>query len=467
MTTINDDIALASVEDAAAEVKAKRLSPVELTDALLDRIERLNPRLNAYMTVTAEQARAAARSAADEIARGEYRGPLHGIPIAHKDLFETAGVRTTAGSMILTDNIPSRDAAVVESLAAAGAVSLGKLGMHEWAYGTTSDNVHFGAIHNPWDLDHVPGGSSGGSGAAVAAGLAFVATGSDTGGSIRMPAAACGCVGLMPTYGRVSLRGAIPLSWTLDHAGPLTRTVRDAAIALQAMAGHDPRDPHSVDVPVPDYTEGIERGAQGLRVGVPRAFFAGSLEPDVERLTNAAFNGLSNAGADVRDVDGARLRAYQAIFGPVTFAEAAAVHEATYPARKDEYGPQVAGLLDLGLRTTSVQLAKAQQALAIARAGEADEMLDGLDVLALPTMPIAAPSINGARSDNRAGAMIAFTAVFDVAGQPAIAVPCGLTDAGLPASLTLVARRWDEQTLLRAARAYEQVRGPFPAPPIS
>ena len=467
MTITNRDLCLASIEDAADEIAAKRLSPVELTDAVLDRIEDVNPRLNAYLTVTAEQARAAAQSAADEIARGNYRGPLHGIAIAHKDLFETSGIRTTAGSKILADNVPAEDAAIVDSLAAAGAISLGKLGMHEWAYGTTSDNVHFGAICNPWNTDHVPGGSSGGSGAAVAAGMCFVGTGSDTGGSIRMPAAACGCVGLMPTYGRVSLRGAIPLSWTLDHAGPLTRTVRDAAIALQAMAGHDPRDPHSVSVPVPGYLDGIESGPRGLRVGVPREFFFDRLEPDIQRLVNSALDALSNAGAEVRDVAFPHLRKYRDAFAPIMFAEATAWHAPTFPSRRDEYGPQVAGLLDLGLRITGVQFAAAMQTLAVARAGEADAMLDGVDVLAMPAMPVAAPSIESSRLLDPGGAMSSFTSVFDLTGQPAIAVPCGLGGTGLPASLMLVARRWHEPTLLRAARAYEQVRGPFPAPPIS
>ena len=231
------DFALLSIEDAAKLIASKQLSPVDLTQEMLARIEKLNAALNAYMTVTADAALAEASAAETEIAAGKYRGALHGIPIAHKDLFDTKGVRTTAGMKIFADRVPDADAAVVEKLRDAGAVSLGKLGMHEAAYGMTSDNIHFGAVRNPWDTARIPGGSSGGSAAATAAGLAFATTGSDTGGSIRCPAAFCGIVGLMPTYGRVSLRGAVPLSWTMDHAGPLTRTVRDAAIMLQAIAG--------------------------------------------------------------------------------------------------------------------------------------------------------------------------------------------------------------------------------------
>lgn len=467
MTTTND-LALLSIEDVARRIAARDVSPRELTQAMLDRVERLNPQLNAYITVTAGAALAAAAAAEDEIGAGRYRGPLHGIPIAHKDLFDTKGVRTTAGSAIFRDRIPDADAAVVERLAEAGAVSLGKLGMHEWAYGTTSDNIHFGTIRNPWDVARVPGGSSGGSGAAAAAGLAYAAMGSDTGGSIRMPAAACGCVGLMPTYGRVSLRGAVPLSWTLDHAGPLTRTVRDAAIVLQAIAGHDPRDPVSVDMPVPDYLDGIERGAKGLRVGVPKhQYFWLPAEPDVARLVRAAIAALESAGADVREVDFEPVGEYAGAFPPIMFADAAAYHAPYFPSRREEYSPHVAFLLNLGLETTGQQLAAALHTMHRARSGGADALLDGVDVLAVPTMPCQAPAIAETRESEPGARMSSITSLFDLTGQPAISVPCGLTSDGMPAGLMLVARRWDEPTLLRAARAYEQVRGPWSPPPVS
>lgn len=467
MTTTHD-LALASIEEVSQLIAFRELSPADLTRSMIERIERLDPRLNAYITVTAEAALEQAARAGDEIARGEWRGLLHGIPVAIKDLFDTAGVRTTAGSAIFGDRVPDADAAVVERLAAAGAISLGKLGLHEWAYGTTSDNIHFGAIRNPWDTERVPGGSSGGSGAAVAAGLAYAGMGSDTGGSIRMPAAACGCVGLMPTYGRVSLRGAVPLSWTLDHAGPLTRTVRDAAIVLQAIAGHDPRDPVSVDMPVPDYLDGIEHGPGGLRIGVPNAmYFWAQAEPDVARLVRAAIDALASAGAEVREVDFAPVAEYAGAVMPVMFADAAAYHAPMFPARRAEYSPQVAFLLDLGLATSGPQVAAALRVLREARAGGADALLDGVDVLAVPTMPCQAPTIAESRQDEQGARMSATTSIFDLTGQPAISIPCGLTSDGMPAGLMLVARRWDETTLLRAARAYEMVRGPWPAPPIS
>jgi len=466
--TIASDVCLLSLEEAAQLLATKQISPVELTEALLARIERLNPKLNAYMTVTAEQAIAEAKAAESEIAAGKHRGPLHGIPIAHKDLFDTSGVRTTAGSKIFAGRVPDADAAVVSKLREAGAISLGKLGMHEWAYGVTSDNVHFGAVRNPWDMERIPGGSSGGSGAATAAGMAFAAMGSDTGGSIRVPAAFCGTVGLMPTYGRVSLRGAVPLSWTMDHAGPLTRTVRDAAIVLQAIAGHDPLDCTTERVPVPDFLDGIERGTTGLRIGVPKQHFWENLDADVETLARAAVDALASAGATVVEIGYPQAQAYFGAANVVLLADAAAYHAAAhnYPESKAQYSPQVAALLDAGLNFTGVQVAGAQRAMQIARGGEADALLDGVDALAIPTTPCVAPPIEAIRANDTTFRIVGSTAVIDFTGQPAIAVPCGLTPGGLPASISFVARRWDELTILRAGRAYEQVRGPFPAPRV-
>ncbi|MDE3094638.1 MAG: amidase [Chloroflexota bacterium] len=461
---MTDDLALVSLEDVARLIAAKQVSPVELTREMLDRIERLNPKLNAYFTVTADQALDAARAAEREVAAGRYRGPLHGVPVAVKDLFATKGVRTTAGSKILGDWLPDHDATVVAKLNDAGAVNLGKLGMHEWAFGTTSDNVHFGPVRNPWDTARVPGGSSGGSGAATAAGLAYATLGSDTGGSIRIPAAACGCTGFMPTYGRASLHGAIPLSWSLDHPGPLTRTVRDAAIVGMAISGRDPLDPSTEDVTVADWLEGVERGARGLRIGVPRQYFYDNLEPEVERLVRSALAGLEAAGASLREVDWPEAGE---LIGPTTavmFAEAAAYHAAHFPSRRDDYSPQVAALLDVGLGMTGVQYVQARRAMDELRRGTADALLDGVDVLATPTMPVVAPTIEASRKEDPAFRMASFTGIFDFTGQPAVSVPCGLTSDGLPAGISFAARRWDEAAALRAARAWELVRGEFPAP---
>jgi aspartyl-tRNA(Asn)/glutamyl-tRNA(Gln) amidotransferase subunit A len=466
--TTTADVCLLSLEDVAARIGRKELSPVELAEETLARIERLNPALNAYMTVTADLALEQARGAEREIAAGTYRGPLHGVPIAHKDLYDTKGIRTTAGSKVMAGRIPDTDATAVRKLAEAGAVMIGKLGLHEFAFGATSDNPHYGTIRNPWDTNRCPAGSSGGSGAAVAAGLAFAATGSDTGGSIRMPASFCGVVGLMPTYGRVSLHGAIPLSWTLDHAGPLTRTVRDAAIVLQAIAGRDPLDPTTEDRPVPGFLDGIEAGPRGLRVGMPKQYFWEACAPDQRDAVRAAIASLESAGAVVKEIDFAQVDAYMQAALAIIVADAAAYHAPTFPSRRDEYGADVAALLDVAQGIPSFAVAGAMRTLTVARAGEADALLDAnaVDVLAAPTTPITAPTVEEAREPAVAGRHHIFTMPFDVTGQPVIAVPAGLTRAGLPTSVSFVGRRWDEAAVLRAARAWELVRGPFPAPPV-
>ena len=466
MTTA-DDLALASLEEAGRLVEKKEVSPVELTQRMLDRIERLDPKLNAYMTVTADQALEDARMAEREIAAGKYAGPLHGIPVAVKDLFQTKGVRTTAGSKILDTWQPDEDATAVRKLREAGAVNLGKLGMHEWAFGITSDNIHFGPVRNPWETDHVPGGSSGGSGVATAAGLAYATLGSDTGGSIRIPASFCGCVGLMPTYGRASLYGAVPLSWSLDHAGPLTRTVRDAAIVLRAISGVDPRDPNTADEPVPDWLAAIERGARGLRIGVPKTYFWENLDPQVERACRKALTDLEAAGAVLREID---IPGAQALMGPGTgimFAEAAAYHSQHFPARRDEYSAGVAALLDAGLGVKAPDYVQSIRLMQDLRSGVADSWLDNVDVMACPTIPIPAPSIEASRKEEMGFRVVAFTAIIDLTGQPAISVPCGLTPENLPVGLMFTGRRWDEGAVVWAGRAYEQVRGPFPAPPVA
>lgn len=461
-------LSMFSLEEVAERIESREVSPVEVTEQILQRIERLDPNLNAFLTVTADAARAAARTAEAEISAGEYRGPLHGIPVAHKDLFDTAGVRTTAGSKIMAERVPTRDARVVEMMSAAGAVAVGKLGLHEFAFGGTSDNPHHGTIRNPWGNDRCPAGSSGGSGSAVAAGLTYAATGSDTGGSIRMPASFCGTVGLMPTYGRVSLDGAIPLSWTLDHAGPLTRTVRDAALMLQVISGYDPRDPTSERHEVPDYLEGIEDGPRGLRIGVPQQYFWEATDEPVRDAVRAAIAALEQAGSTIVEVNFEKVQTYVAAAATIIVAEAAAYHTPWFPSRREEYGADVASLLQVGQSVPAPVYANAMRTLAIARAGEADAVLHDarVDVLAVPTTPLTAPTIEEARNPEVAGRHHVLTMPFDLTGQPVIALPCGLVE-GLPTSVSFVGRRWDERVLLRAGRAYELVRGPFPSPPIA
>jgi aspartyl-tRNA(Asn)/glutamyl-tRNA(Gln) amidotransferase subunit A len=284
------DLTNLSIREAAELVRKKKVSPVELTKACLARIEQLNPVLNAFITITAEPALARAREAEAEVQGGKWLGPLHGIPIALKDLFDTAGVRTTAGSALFKDRIPDEDAEAVRRLKAAGAVVLGKLNMEEFAYGPSSIISYFGAVHNPWELGHIAGGSSGGSAASVAAELCYGALGSDTGGSIRIPAAYCGIVGLKPTYGLVSTRGVVPLSWSLDHVGPMTRTAADAALMLQVIVGYDPQDITSEEMKVPDYVEALRTNVSSLRVGVPREFFFEGLDQEIEAAMNGALS---------------------------------------------------------------------------------------------------------------------------------------------------------------------------------
>ena len=455
-----------TLEDAAALVRDRRVSPSELTEACLARIEAVEPRLNAFVTVTTDLARAQAREATAEIKSGRYRGPLHGIPVAVKDLFATQGIRTTAGSRILADWIPDEDATVVRKLREAGAVLLGKLGMHEFAYGVSSVNPHFGDVHNPWDATKIPGGSSGGSAVAVAAGEAYATLGSDTGGSIRIPASLCGCVGLKPTFGRASLFGAIPLAWSLDHPGPLARTVRDVAIATAAIAGFDPRDPISAERPVPDFLAAIDRGARGLRVGVPTDHVWDQCDPAIAGSVRGAIDALARAGAEIVEIRWPRAAEYAAASSAVLGVEARAYHEGSFPDRSADYGPLIRARLAAQGDVDALTYARSMRLLLEARAGAADRDLEGVDVLAMPTVPSRAWTIEEAKNIPRPGEWTRITRIFDLTGQPAISVPCGIDPDGIPIGLQFAARMWDEAAALRAARAYELVRGPFPLPPL-
>ncbi|HYU81389.1 MAG TPA: amidase [Candidatus Polarisedimenticolia bacterium] len=455
-----------SLEDAAALVRGRRVSPVELTEAALARIEAVEPRLNAFVTVTADLARAQARQAGDEIAAGNYRGLLHGIPIAVKDLFATKGIRTTAGSRILADWIPDEDATVVRRLREAGAVLLGKLGLHEFAYGVSSVNPHFGDVHNPWDTTKIPGGSSGGSAVAVVAGEAYATLGSDTGGSIRIPASLCGCVGLKPTFGRASLFGAVPLAWSLDHPGPLARTVRDVAVATAAISGFDPRDPISAERAVPDLLEGIDAGPQKLRVGVPTDHVWDECDPAIAKAVRSAIEALARAGADVVEIRWPRAAEYAKASSAVLGVEARAYHEGTFPGRASEYGPLIRSRLSSQGDVDAETYARSMRLLLEARAGTADRDLDGVDVLAMPTVPSRPWTIEEAKEIPRPSEWTRITRIFDLTGQPAISVPCGMDPDGIPIGLQFAARMWDEAAALRAARAYELVRGPFPLPSL-
>jgi len=451
-----------TVTEAAALIERRSLSPVELTRAYLERIERLNPTINAYVTVTAEQALAAAREAELQILAGGYLGPLHGVPFALKDIYDTAGIRTAAGSKILADRVPAADATSTARFHQAGAVLLGKLNTHEFAFGVTTNNPHWGATRNPWGLEQIPGGSSGGSGAAIAADLAPIAMGTDTGGSIRIPASLCGTVGLKPTHGRISTAGIFPLSWSLDHAGPLTHTVEDAAIVLNALAGPDPLDTLTPPVPVADYRAELGAGVRGLRLGVPRAGFCEALEPDVARAFETALDVLRGLGATVEDVDAPALWASWEPGYNILYSEARHVHKQWLRDRPGDYGKDVLTRLNERAALTADDLVAAfrYQSAAIR---EAQALLEQRSALLLPATRIAAPSINPQQTIVLDGNEVLARSVlttntipFNLTGMPALSLPCGFTQAGLPIGLQIAGRRWDEATVLRVAHAYEQ-----------
>jgi aspartyl-tRNA(Asn)/glutamyl-tRNA(Gln) amidotransferase subunit A len=451
---MSEDLVFAGIAELAPRLAAKELSPVEVTEATLARIEQLEPKLNAFITVTADSARAVARAAEAAIMAGDRLGPLHGIPIAIKDLYATRGVATTYGSPLFADWVPDFDAAAVERLKRAGAVLVGKTNLHELAYGSTSANAHYGPVRNPWRLDHHPGGSSGGSAAAVAAGLAHAAMGSDTGASIRQPAACCNLVGIKPTFGRVSKFGALPLAWSQDHAGPLTRTVRDAALVLQALAGHDPRDPTSVPRVVPDFSAAIERGIRGNRIGVARAFFFEQCDPEVIAAVEAALAALEDLGAILEEVTLPDMAAAFTVGTMTIVVEGAAYHAADLRARPELFSAELRASFELGSFYSGIDYVQAQrlrQHLMI----ETDRALAGLDAVVMPTSPVPATPIAGSPPEH---AMLRprNTMPFNVLGLPALSVPCGFTAGGLPIGLQIVGKAFDEAGILRIAQAYEQ-----------
>ncbi len=456
-----DDLAFASIADLAPRIRQREISPVEVVEAVLTRIDRLNPTLNAFITVTADEARQAARQAEREIVAGSYRGPLHGIPISLKDLYLTANLRTTGGSRILADYLPREDATVTRRLREAGAILVGKTNMHEFAYGTTTINPHYGPVRNPWNLERITAGSSGGSGAAVAAGLGYTSMGSETGWSIRRPAAFCGVVGLKPTYGRVSRHGMLPAAWSLDHAGPLTRTVEDSALILNAIAGWDQADPASSNRPVPDFTSDLDRGISGLRIGLPRHHYSGMCEADVERAFDDAIGVLRSLGATVVEVQLPRVRYTGIASSVIMSAEVGAAHTQWIHRRGGDYGDDVRSRVEAGLVVGAIEYVRAQRL----RRWIADEVattLRQVDVLVCPTTPqVATPIAGGLAALNDPGPTVGdgpfnLLRLFALIGTPAISVPCGFSSDGLPVGLTIAGRSYDEVSVLRAAAAYER-----------
>lgn len=448
------DLNYFSLAEAAELIAKREISSEDLIQAHLDRIFLLEPRLNSFITQTSEEALERAIEADAEIQSGIYRGPLHGIPIALKDLYETKGVATTAGSLFFKDWVPDTNAAVVDRLNAAGAVNLGKLNMHEIALGVTNNNPHFGACRNPWDIERTPGGSSGGSGAALAAGFCMGSLGSDTGGSIRIPASLCGVVGLKPTYGRISLRGVVPLSWNLDHPGPMARRTRDAALLFQVMAGYDPEDPSSADMGVPDYVAQLMGGVKGWRIALAEDDFFSKGDEQVLAAVKEAADVFAGLGAQIESVEFEGAHEAAKNNGLMVTSDAAAFHRERLAEEPANFGADIRQRLETGAAYTSGEYSIARRSQAVLRR-KFTQFFSKYDLLLTAATPIAAPLLEGPDAVQQAATLTRFTAPFNFTGLPAISLPCGVTDQGLPIGLQLITRPWGEVSLLRAAQAFE------------
>ncbi len=446
---------LPTIQSLCHEIRARRISPAELTHQCLARIEKLNPRLNAFTTVLAETALDQARRAEQEIFRGKYRGPLHGIPIGLKDIIDTAGIRTTAASALFKERVPNEDAEVVRRLHAAGAIILGKQNLHEFAYGGSSMISFYGEVHNPWDVERIAGGSSGGSAASVACGMGIAAVGTDTAGSIRLPASYCGVVGMKPSYGRVSTRGVIPLSWSFDHVGPITNCVCDAGLMLQVLASDAEIDRAGVVVPVADYTCGIEELPPHARIGIPRAFFFDDLDPEVAAAVEKAIQVFRDLGCEIRD----DLRLEVPIDRTLASGEAYAYHKEFVERSPGLYQPATLARIKSGEKISDADMLRAKQELALSRVA-IRKIFDDVEILLTPTVPIPPPVIaelkkNPDQLRPTELMMLGNTRPFNVWGIPAISIPCGFTKDGMPIGLQLAAAS-GQSLLLQVAYAYEQ-----------
>jgi aspartyl-tRNA(Asn)/glutamyl-tRNA(Gln) amidotransferase subunit A len=453
------DLAAVTLKQASDLLRRREVSPVNLVEACLSRIDQHDRAINAFITVTREQAMAAARAMESEIRRGRPRGPLHGIPIAIKDNIDTTGVLTTAGSGVFKDRVPTEDAEVVVRLKRAGAILLGKLNLHEFALGGTSAISHFGPVHNPWAADRVAGGSSGGSAAAVAAEMCFGALGTDTGGSIRIPASLCGIVGFKPTYGRVSTRGVVPMAWTLDHVGPMCKTVQDAALMLSAIAGYDALDPTSADTPIEDYGRAIRMGTTKLRVGVARTPFFDDLNPEVAKAVEAAIDVVRKLTAAVADVELPPAGNIADVWNPEIYA----YHTPWITKTPELYQAATRNLIQGAGKANAATYAQARHQVDVVRR-EIRKVFATVDLLITPTQrgvaqpitPQPAPAAGRGGAPPGAGGGLINTAAFDIYGLPTISVPCGFSASGLPIGLQISGNHFAESTVLALAHAYEQ-----------
>ena len=454
-----------TISELAPRIASREVSPVEVTEAALARADRLQPKLNSFITLLHERALARARELESELASGKYRGPLHGIPIGIKDNIATRGIRTTVGSLVLSDNVPEDDARVVTLCEEAGAIVLGKENLEEFAAGATSNNPHYGAVHNPWGLDHIPGGSSGGGGANVAAGVTFASLGTDLGGSVRLPGTFCGVVGLKQTFGRVSQRGLLVTSFNGDHIGPMTRSVSDSALVLQAIAGYDPLDPSTVPVPVPDYLEKLGRDLSGLKAGVPSNYFFDLIDPEVESSVRNAIFALQELGVEVREVNLPSME-YVGALRAASLADGVVTHEPYLTSDREKYGPDVVNRTIAGQFVLGRDYSKALKVQRLIKE-EYARVLQDVDFLVTPTAPVAAPRIDATHITIQgethrvrgpgSGVISRNTSPMNGNGLPAITVPCGFSGNGLPIGIQFIGRPFDEGLLFQVAAGYERV----------
>ena len=459
------DITNMTISELAPKIEAREISPVEVTEAALAQADRLQPKLNSFITILHQDARRQAKELEAALMRGEYKGPLHGIPIGIKDNLATAGIRTTVGSKVLADHVPEEDAQAVSRCKEAGAVVLGKENLEEFAAGPTSNNPHYGAVHNPWNLDHIPGGSSGGGGANVSSRVTFASLGTDLGGSVRGPAGFCGVVGLKQTFGRVSQRGLMVTSFNGDHIGPLTRSVADSALMLQAIAGYDPLDPSTVPVPVPDFSESLGKGLQGLKMGIPANYYFELMDPEVEAGVRQAITVLEELGVEGREVSIPSMK-YAGALRIAGMADSLVAHEPYLETNRQDYGPNVLYRTLAGQFVLGRDYAKALKVQRIIKDDHA-RVLQEVDFLVTPTAPLAAwpidtetVSLGGVEYPVRgpgAGMTSRCTSPSNATGLPAMSMPCGFTKSGLPIGFQLIGRPFEEPLLFQVAFGYESV----------
>lgn len=458
--TLAENLLNLSVTELGSKIQSRDISPVEATRSLLDHVEAANPAINAYISVTADEALADAKQAESEIAAGRYRGPFHGVPLALKDNLYVGQQVTTMASKIHADFIPESDATVVARLREAGAILTGKLNMHEYAWGIDNNSPHFGPVRNPWQTEKVPGGSSGGSGAAVASDMTYATLGTDTAGSIRIPSAACGIVGLKPTHGRVPKDGCFPLAWSLDHIGPMTKTVSDAAAMLQVIAGFDEKDPTCVNTPVPDYSAGLEGGAEGLTIGIEEDYYFNNVDAGIERLVRAQIDELTRQGAQVKRIKIPTLRHAEWAELATSLSEASAIHHQDLKERPGDFGADIRFLFELGELFSAVEYLQAQQIRRQLK-NEFQAAFQEVDALIAPTLPVMAPDLGESEADLNGNMVdlidnfIRFTGPGNLTGVPAMSVPVGLNN-GLPVGLQIIGRAFDEATVLRVGRLIER-----------